>query len=81
MTTRKFVNPVECSIAECDEPVYVRGWCVSHYKRWQRHGDPEAGGRLGDRYAYGIAQDFLCWILEDRPLTTIAERREAGESV
>lgn len=62
----------------CEEPAYVRGWCVSHYKRWQRHGRPD-GGPLGERFSHGLAQDFLHWILEDRPLTTIAERREAGE--
>lgn len=23
-----------------------RGWCLSHYMRWRRHGDPERGGDL-----------------------------------
>jgi hypothetical protein len=37
---------MECSIQECDRPAAKRGWCIRHYKRWQRHGDPEAGQAL-----------------------------------
>lgn len=35
----------KCSIDGCEkgEPI-VRGWCKRHYRRWQRHGDPLAGG-------------------------------------
>lgn len=33
-----------CSIDGCCEPVLARGWCVAHYQRWNRHGDPLAGG-------------------------------------
>ena len=33
-----------CIIEGCDRPSYVRGWCRSHYKRWERHGSPTAGG-------------------------------------
>lgn len=35
-----------CSILNCDKTSAHRGWCVAHYNRWQRHGDPEAGGPL-----------------------------------
>lgn len=30
----------QCSL--CDEPAYIRGWCVKHHSRWRRHGDPLA---------------------------------------
>lgn len=30
-----------CSIADCDKPSRKRGWCDKHYKRWQRHGNPD----------------------------------------
>lgn len=29
-----------CSIEGCDEPSDARGWCIKHYTRWFRHGDP-----------------------------------------
>lgn len=35
-------SPV-CSIDECGKPVWARGWCRPHYKRWERHGNPLAG--------------------------------------
>jgi hypothetical protein len=33
-----------CSIDGCGLPVFRRGWCSGHWHRWQRHGDPFAGG-------------------------------------
>ncbi len=30
----------ECSIEDCHTHSEVRGWCRTHYSRWQRHGDP-----------------------------------------
>jgi hypothetical protein len=27
-----------CSVDTCDRPVTSRGWCATHYKRWQRRG-------------------------------------------
>lgn len=30
-----------CSI--CGEAVYAREWCLNHYRRWHRHGDPLGG--------------------------------------
>lgn len=34
-----------CSIPDCSKPHMARGWCRLHYTRWQKHGDPLAGGR------------------------------------
>lgn len=33
-----------CSVSDCQKPAKKRGWCISHYVRWQRHGDPLGGG-------------------------------------
>lgn len=40
-----------CKIAGCEGSVIARGLCGRHYQRWQRHGDPLAGGV--DRVAPG----------------------------
>lgn len=32
-----------CTVDGCASLVYRREWCNGHYKRWLRHGDPEAG--------------------------------------
>jgi hypothetical protein len=35
----------ECVIEGCNRQVLARGWCVTHYGRWKRNGDPEAPRR------------------------------------
>lgn len=32
-----------CSIGGCERRARTRGWCASHYRRWQTSGDPLAG--------------------------------------
>jgi len=29
-----------CQVTDCQNPIKTRGWCVMHYSRWLRHGDP-----------------------------------------
>lgn len=29
-----------CTIEDCGRPVQARDWCITHYGRWTRHGDP-----------------------------------------
>jgi hypothetical protein len=30
-----------CTIAGCEQPHNARGFCPTHYWRWQHHGDPD----------------------------------------
>lgn len=39
------MNDAACQIQGCEKQCVARGWCHRHYKRWQRYGDPEVGGR------------------------------------
>ena len=40
----RLYEDVDCNIAGCTRPAYVRGWCENHYSRWKRYGSPLAGG-------------------------------------
>lgn len=42
-------TPRLCSVEDCTNPHFGRGWCVAHYTRWKRHGDPMHGGPVGHR--------------------------------
>lgn len=35
-----------CTIPDCDRQHIARGWCTFHYRRWQKHGSPTAGGPM-----------------------------------
>src|SRR5699024_9385572 len=37
----KNTNTKTCSIENCGKNIVARGWCVKHYYRWKRNGDPE----------------------------------------
>ena len=51
MSRLKTAEHMACSIAACDRTPYRRGWCKSHYTRWQEHGDPLAGNPIRERYS------------------------------
>jgi len=42
------MNRKSCSINGCDDSARKRGWCLFHYDRWLRKGDPLAGGPRGN---------------------------------
>jgi hypothetical protein len=54
------MNPRTCEVQDCQRTHYARGWCVNHYRRWQRHGHPRSGAPVvarsseGDPYSAGM---------------------------
>lgn len=42
-----------CSIVDCSQAISCRGWCSTHYHRWQRHGNPLTVKK--PKFAPGIA--------------------------
>lgn len=67
-----------CAIEGCDGvagvPGTARGWCSSHYSRWQNHGDPLAGGRRRT-----VPWEPICRLCGERKSETeFLVRRESG---
>jgi hypothetical protein len=44
-------SPKQCAVSGCGRPRYARGWCVTHYRRWCRHRDPQAQRLVAARTA------------------------------
>lgn len=57
-----------CSVGSCQISVNLRkGWCVKHYTRWSRYGDPEhenpnyLRGTLLSRFEAKVIKGEGCW--------------------
>ncbi len=48
-----------CKIEGCENKVKTRGWCVKHYTRWRRHGDPNIV--LKERHGYYYHALYGVW--------------------
>lgn len=40
------IASLPCAVEDCETGQHAKGFCVTHYGRTLRHGDPLAGGRL-----------------------------------
>lgn len=36
-------TPPPCSVEDCETPRRRKDWCLTHFKRWEKYGDPLAG--------------------------------------
>jgi hypothetical protein len=59
-----------CAVNDCTAPVLARGWCVRHYQRWRKYGDPtfiKTGRGLGDTERFWLRvgphdEAGACWL-------------------
>jgi len=68
LTTSRLLGaarPAKCAIDGCDGARAGRGWCVKHYKRWTRHGDPLVGTKPAPDRLYG-PPEVRFWALVDK---------------
>jgi hypothetical protein len=54
LTPIGFLHPkrpadLPCNVDDCDELVVHKGYCGPHYRRWEKYGDPLAGGPFRDK--------------------------------
>lgn len=57
----------ECAVDGCSDEVKSRGYCVRHYRKWQRHGDPLHGKSISKsrRLPRSAPIDERFWIKVD----------------
>lgn len=55
-----------CSIGGCNKPLYARGWCQMHYRRWSKHGDTSSTvtvhGDFAARMDRYVERTGTCWL-------------------
>ena len=55
------MHDATCSYGGCPEPYYSRGYCLKHYTRWRKHGDPGIVNKPGCK----PGPVKLCSVIED----------------
>lgn len=58
-----------CAVEICEAASVKRGWCIAHYTRWRRYGDPEfmvrpyrAHGSPQERFWAKVEKTETCWL-------------------
>ncbi len=73
-STGRFVeSPFEqCAIADCAKQVVARGWCMAHYLRWHRFGDPLGSGAqtIEQRLWAKVEKTESCWLFRGGLINT-----------
>lgn len=52
-----------CSIEGCGRPHFGRTWCITHYQRWRKHGDPLIVKRM---FGWGATTAERFWAKVDK---------------
>ena len=58
-----------CTLPECDVTHWARGWCLRHYTRWRKYGDPRAFKRQTptiETFWSQVAKTDGCWFWTGR---------------
>ena len=80
-----------CIVSGCEKQCVARGWCATHYKRWQMHGDPlvcsrrdlanacSVNGCAGQPVARDLCDThYTRWLRHGDPLTSLKAPDGAG---
>lgn len=54
-----------CAVEGCERPLCARGWCVTHYNRWHKWGDPlkvHTAEPFEVRFWQKVDKSGSCWI-------------------
>lgn len=51
-----------CSVEDCEREVIARGWCVGHYDRWRRYGQPLGAPAVRERFWSKVDKTETCWL-------------------
>lgn len=70
----------KCSVNDCAKASMTRGFCIAHYKRFLRHGDPLAGGLAKGSVAPFI-EKALAWPERNKCLIWPYAKTAAGYGV
>lgn len=50
-----------CKIEHCSKPLRARGWCVTHWQKWKRNGDPEKTVKRYEQHGLTGDPAYPCW--------------------
>lgn len=61
-------GPMKCSIKGCGKPARARGWCIAHWARWRKYGDPHRVKKHAEYVIYGSGNHAYKHGCEQHPL-------------
>ena len=75
-----------CSVPDCTQEAYCRGWCSKHYQRWAKHGSTEvtklfrrANGAVSERN--GAGEKFCTKCKKWQPTDSFWKSNTSGDGL